>query len=49
MHVYSHNEYAQKQQSNLEKNFIKTIKLHRKDTTKIIKNYIYYSVPLKVN
>lgn len=49
MHIYSNEEYIQKQYNDLQKKLEKSINIHQTQKSKIIKNYIYYNTPIKIN
>lgn len=50
MHIYSNDSYKKKQAEFVEKNFMKDLsKVFSKKSNRVIKNYIYYCEPIKIN
>lgn len=50
MQIYNNEEYARKQQQKIKDNLFKTaLKPFLKNKTSVIKDYVYYSEPIRID
>lgn len=50
MQIYNNEEYAKKQQNQIKENLFKTVQRpFLKNKTSVIKDYVYYSEPVRID